>query len=313
MSFPISLSSGFGELAPRDCSGQGWEKSAHGACIRLGKWISICFLGPKNKRKINKKPGQMAALVKAEDTGDRDRHEGPCGRSWSCSEPLAPAGSISAHRSLRASPGGGRGDETGLAWLSALLPKPLLQNTSSKRAGAGGNWRRVGLALQGLAYLCRAAPGPAAASTAREPAEPLRARPPVGPSRPLPPLLPCRPSPCPLLPQRPASAAGTGSSSGILGQQTLPAGEERKAKHGRGRGRGYGLGGGTRGSAGPSSRHCRPGERAALWQAASLQLCTVCPFPSWERQRGLSQIPPPCPVPRRGVKSRVFPGIMILL
>lgn len=97
MSFSISLSSGFGERAPCDCPGsQGWEQSAHRARIRLEKWISICFLGPGNKRKNNKTTGQMAALVKAEDTGHRDKHEGPCGRTWGCREPLAPAGSISA-------------------------------------------------------------------------------------------------------------------------------------------------------------------------------------------------------------------------
>lgn len=43
----------------------GWEKSQG-----LGKWVSICFLDPDNKRKNNKKTGQMAALVKAEDMGE---------------------------------------------------------------------------------------------------------------------------------------------------------------------------------------------------------------------------------------------------
>lgn len=33
----------------------------------------------------------MAALVKAEDMGDRDKHEGLRGRSWGCGGPLGPA------------------------------------------------------------------------------------------------------------------------------------------------------------------------------------------------------------------------------
>lgn len=33
----------------------------------------------------------MAALVKAEDTGDRDKHEGLRRRSWGCGGPLGPA------------------------------------------------------------------------------------------------------------------------------------------------------------------------------------------------------------------------------
>ena len=218
MSFPISLASGFGELAARDCPGQGWEKSAHGACVCLGKWISIYFLGPENKRKINKKPGQMAALVKAEDTGDGDKHEGLHGRSWGCGEPLAPAGSICTRCSLRASPGGGRGDETGLAWLSTLAPKPLLQNAGSRRAGAGTSQRGAGLALQGLHV---------SAGQRRGPLQPApRGNWPSlsGQSYQQGHPVPCHPSPCPPLPCRPASAAGTGSSSGTLSQQTLPTG-----------------------------------------------------------------------------------------
>lgn len=47
-------------------------------------------------------------------------------------------------------PGGGSGDETGLAWLSALVPKPLRKNAGCRRVGAGGSESRAGLALQGL-------------------------------------------------------------------------------------------------------------------------------------------------------------------
>lgn len=57
----------------------------------FGKWVSICFSGPDNKRKNNKKPGQTAALVKADDTGVRNKHEGLHGRSWGCRGPLGPA------------------------------------------------------------------------------------------------------------------------------------------------------------------------------------------------------------------------------
>lgn len=34
----------------------------------------------------------MAALVKAEDMGDRDKHEGLHGRSWGCGGTSGPAG-----------------------------------------------------------------------------------------------------------------------------------------------------------------------------------------------------------------------------
>lgn len=46
--------------------------------------------------------------------------------------------------------GGGSGDETGLAWLSALVPKPLRKNAGCRRVGAGGSESGAGLALQGL-------------------------------------------------------------------------------------------------------------------------------------------------------------------
>lgn len=63
------------------CTVWGWEKSQG-----LGKGVSISFLDPDNKRKNHKKTGQMAALVKAEDMGDRDKHEGLHGRSWGCGD-----------------------------------------------------------------------------------------------------------------------------------------------------------------------------------------------------------------------------------
>lgn len=47
-------------------------------------------------------------------------------------------------------PGSGSGDETGLAWLSALVPKPLRKNTGCRRVGAGGSESRIRLVLQGL-------------------------------------------------------------------------------------------------------------------------------------------------------------------
>lgn len=114
MSFPISLFSGFGELG-QGCTVWGLENSGHGVRAHLGKWISICFLGPENKQTI-KKTGQMAALVKTEDIEDRDKHEGPRGRSWGSGEPLALDRSISAHRILRASLGVAVGTTQG--WLA---------------------------------------------------------------------------------------------------------------------------------------------------------------------------------------------------
>lgn len=240
----------------------GWEKSAHRACVRLGKWISICFLGPENKRKKQQKTGQMAALVKAEDTGDRDKHEGLRGRSWGCGEPPALAGSTSARRSLRASPGGGCGDETGLARLSALVPKPLLQNAGSRRAGAGGSRRGAGLALQGLHISARQRRDPL---TARELAEPLWAKP---PSRPLPSLP---------VPASPPSCLG----SGHWEQLRHPG---RKAKQGRGRG--HGLGSGTRGSAGPSSRGSRPGERQRSGRLPPSSSAPFAPSPAGKGKGG---------------------------
>lgn len=64
MSFPTSLSSGFGELAG---AGLGEVHIRHVFALGNG---SVCFLGPENKRKIKKRTVQMAALVKAEDVGD---------------------------------------------------------------------------------------------------------------------------------------------------------------------------------------------------------------------------------------------------
>lgn len=83
---PVFWLRGAGTLQlPREprqgCTVWGWEKSQG-----FGKGVSISFLDPDNKRKNHKKTGQMAALVKAEDMGDRDKHEGLHGRSWGCGD-----------------------------------------------------------------------------------------------------------------------------------------------------------------------------------------------------------------------------------
>lgn len=113
--------------------------------------------------------------------------------------------------------------------------------------------------------------------------------------------VPCHPSRCLPLPRHPASAAGTRSSSGILGQTTLPTAGGKQSKGGEGEGA-TALEEAQGGQWDPRAGAPGRGRRQGSGRAASLQLRTVCPFPSWERQRGLSQIP----VPRRGVKSRVF-------
>lgn len=194
----------------------------------------------------------MAALVKAEDTGDRDKHEGLRGRSWGCGEPPALAGSISARGSLRASPGGGRGDKTGLARLSALVPKPLLQNAGSGRAGAGGSWRGAGLALQGLHVSAGQRRDPL---TTRELAEPLWAKP---PSRPLPSLpVPASPPSClgsghweQLRHPQPANAARrggkqskAGAGEGATALEAARGGQPDPRAGAPGRGRGSALAG----------------------------------------------------------------------
>lgn len=87
----------------------------------------------------------MAALVKAEDMGETGM------RMRDCMEEAGAAGDLSVQ--LRVSLldlGGGSGDETGLAWLSALVPKPLRKNAGCRRVGAGGSESRAGLAMQGL-------------------------------------------------------------------------------------------------------------------------------------------------------------------
>lgn len=94
MSFPISLSPGYGEMAPQNCPGSRSRDAQCGAGSSpkvLGNGsVSVSWI-LTIKERTTKKPGQMAALVKAEDTGDRDKHEGLHGRSWGCGGPLGPA------------------------------------------------------------------------------------------------------------------------------------------------------------------------------------------------------------------------------
>lgn len=200
----------------------------------------------------------MEALVKAEDTGDRDKHEELRGRSWGCGEPLAPAGIISAHCSHWASPEGGCGAETGLAWFSLQVPKPLLQNTGPRRVGAGKRWHEAG-----LGYLGWPAPGPAAASTVRELALDKVTR----KGNPLPgisPFDPCFP---------------VANSSRHWEQLWHPL-VSKGCPQGRteGPGRGYSPGGGKRGSVTSLSRHCwlRRGQPSGRLSPSSSALFGPC-------------------------------------
>lgn len=54
-------------------------------------------------------------------------------------------------------PGSGSGDETGLAWLSALVPKPLRENCRLRESGSWGKGEQGRAGSAGLARLCQAA------------------------------------------------------------------------------------------------------------------------------------------------------------
>lgn len=229
------LSSGCSELAPHNCPGSRGRDARCGAgrspkALGNGSVSVFWILTIKERTKKNQARWQLWLRLRIWETGMSMRD---------CMEEAGAVGDLWVQ--LRASlldPGGGSGDETGLAWLSALVPKPLRKNAGCRRAGAGGSESRVGLALQGL----HALPG----SPTRELAECLWAKPPAGPSRPLPSPLSC--------------LSTVLSSPGILSQETLPRGGKQSQA-----GQGKGLRpGGAQGSAGPSSRHSQPGERAVL-------------------------------------------------
>lgn len=144
-------------------------------------------------------------MVKTEDTEDRNKHEGLCGRSWGSGEPLALDKSISTHCSLWASPGGGCGDEIGLAG-SALVPKPLLQSAGSGRAGAGEASAGQGRHISAGQHRGRLQPGNCPS--------------PTGQSHQQGHAVSCHRSLCPLLPCRPASAAGAAQASSAWRKQS---------------------------------------------------------------------------------------------
>lgn len=154
----------------------------------------------------------------------------------------------------------------------------------------------------GLVHLCRAAPEPAAA---KEPAEPLRSKPPAGPPHPLPSL------PVPAAP--PPSCCGSGHREQLRVSKRCPPGREAKRCRGAGEGATASeeAGGGQRDPRAGSPGWGR-GQRSGRLPPSSS--APPLPLPQLGKAKGgLSQVPPPCPVPRRGVKSRVFPGITILL
>lgn len=179
----------------------------------------------------------MAALVKAEDVGDRDKRDrveeaGAAGnlRQHLCSPPSS--------RSV-GEPWGACGDEEpGLAGLCAPAPNPLCSSAGGRLTGS-----------------------PAAAC----------------------------PRSCLVAP---AASGVLGWRGGKQSKAEPVALEERKGVKPEPRAGIHGQEGGQRPARLPRSAR---------------------PFPAWGGRRGPSCSPPACPGPRRGVKSRVVPGIMILL
>lgn len=68
MSFPIFRSSGCSELAPHNCPGSWCGAGRSPKALGNGSVSVFWILTIKERTK--KKPGQMAALVKAEDMGE---------------------------------------------------------------------------------------------------------------------------------------------------------------------------------------------------------------------------------------------------
>lgn len=177
------------------------------------------------------------------------------------------------------------GDETGLSWLYALVPKSLRKNAGCRRVGAG----EAGAGQGWLCRACTALPGTAT----REPDESLWAKPPAGPSCPLHPHFPTvLPQHCPEQPRHP---------------QARNTAQRRKAKPGR-----AGEGAMAWSSTGISwtLEQALParGESSALTDSL-FPAPHRLPLPSWERQRGLSQIPPVLPgPPGKELKAVSFRG-----
>lgn len=185
----------------------------------------------------------MAALVKAEDVGDRDKHH--------CVEEAGAAGNLQQHLcSLPSSRSAGEPWALGCPW-------------------GRGAW--AGLAL-------RPSPKPPLLFCRRQAHGEPRGS--------VPAVLPC-------------GTRSERSSSGVLGRR-----------------------GGKQSKAEPVALEERKGvklEPRAGTRGREEGQCparlphSACPFPARGRRRGPSRIPLACPGPRRGVKSRVVPGIMILL
>lgn len=147
MSFPTSLFSGCGELAP-NCPGSRGRDAQCGAgrspkALGNGS-VSVSWILTIKERTTRKQARwQLWLRLRIQETGTSMRD---------CMEAAGAAGDLWVQ--LRVSlldPGSGSGDETGLAWLSALVSKPLRKNTGCGRVGAGGSGSRAGLALQGSA------------------------------------------------------------------------------------------------------------------------------------------------------------------
>jgi len=250
---PLGLGSWHHTELGQRCTAQGWGKAAApGACIRLGVSVSW-VLKIKEKPTKNQARRQLWLRLRIRETGTsmRDRVEAAraAGKLWLWLE--APLLAAACGPALRWPWGCGRAG-------SGSLPKILLQNTGSRRAGAGD-------AGAGQGWLGRA--GTPQPGTATEPAGPLRAKPlawpacsgsgqqssagiPTGATQATPPEKLKHP-------HQSSSDISTGAARASLASERCPQGR----KVGQGRGRGCGLGGAVRG---------QPDPQAALRHAASL-------------------------------------------
>lgn len=147
MNFHISLSPGYGELAPHKCPGNCGRDMKCGAgrspkALGNGSVSVSWILTIKERTTKNQARWQLWLRLRTQETETSMRD---------CVEEAGAVGDLWVQ--LRVSlldPGSGSGDQTRLAWLSALVPKPLRKKAGCRRMGAGGSEGRAELALQGL-------------------------------------------------------------------------------------------------------------------------------------------------------------------
>lgn len=132
MNFPISLSSACEELAPHNCPGRCSRDARCGAgrspkALGNGS-VTVAWILTIKERTKKQARWQLWLRLRIRERGTNMRD---------CVEEAGAVGDLWVQ--LRASllvPGGGSGDETGLAWLSALVPKALRRN----RLQESGSW-----------------------------------------------------------------------------------------------------------------------------------------------------------------------------